>query len=156
MVLVSVTRLHLKSPRYVPAFLWHTAWSTWQIINTPGFLGGKLLRDAYGGSWTLWTLTTWEDKSAMQNYRNSGAHRQTMPYIQKWCDEAVVVHWEQEDNSLPDAVEAHRRMVENGHFTRLSNPSPALLERHIPEPQSSKSRGLLLRPRRRNMPSLSF
>jgi len=152
MVLVSVTRLHLKSPLYLPAFLWHTAWSTWQIINTPGFLGGKLVGDAHGGSWTL---TTWEDKSAMQNYRNSGAHRQTMPHIQKWCDEALVVHWEQENSSLPNAVEAHRRMLENGHFTRLSKPSPAQRSRKIPEPQSTKSRGLLLRPRRKNVAGLS-
>ncbi len=147
MVLVSVTRLHLKSPLYGPAFLWHTALSTWQIINTPGFLGGKLFGDARGGSWTL---TTWASKSAMQNYRNCGAQRQVMPYIQKWCDEAVVVHWEQADSNLPDAVEAHRRMVETGHFTRISTSSTAHLERRIAEPSSPVIKGLPLRPRKKS------
>lgn len=145
MVLVSVTRLHLKSPLYVPAFTWHTALSTWQIINIPGFLGGRLWRSHRA----FWTLTIWEDKLAMQNYRNSGAHRHVMPRIQKWCDEAAVVHWEQEDSSFPTWEEAHRRMVTGGHFTRLSTPSPAHLERKIPAPSSSVQSGLRLRPRKK-------
>jgi hypothetical protein len=149
MVLVSVTRLHLKSPVYLPAFIWHTALSTWQIINIPGFLGGRLWGDAHGASWTL---SVWEDKSAMHNYRNSGAHRRVMPRLQKWCDEAAVVHWEQVDSSLPNVMEAHRRIV-NGHFTRLSSPSLAHLERHIPEP-SADIKGLLLGSRKKVQPKV--
>lgn len=72
-----------------------------------------------------------------------------MPYIQKWCDEAVVVHWEQADSNLPDAVEAHCCMVETSHFTRMSTPSTAHLERRIPEPSSPDIKGLPLRPRKK-------
>ena len=84
----------------------------------------------------------------MKFYRNSGAHRNVMPRLQDWCDEASVVHWQQEDSNLPDWGEVHRRMVTNGHPTKLSKPSPAHLERKIPEPQSSK--GLVFSPRRKN------
>ncbi|NMG10748.1 DUF3291 domain-containing protein [Brasilonema sp. UFV-L1] len=131
MVLVSVTRLHLKSPRYFPAFLWHNALSSWQIINTPGFVGGKLTSDKQGGAWTV---SMWEDESAMRQYRNSGAHRQAMRHLPHWCDEAAVVHWKQENTTLPDACEAHRRMVNEGHFGKVLEPSTAHQKRQIPEP----------------------
>lgn len=146
MVFVSVTRLHLRSPRYLPAFAWHNLLSTWQIINTPGFLSGRLMRDANGA---FWTLTLWSDRSATQSYRNSGAHRRAMPQLQKWCDEVAVAHWEQVDSNLPDWAEAHQQMVANGHLTRLSQPSAAHLKQEIPAPVT-QNKGLLLRPRRSN------
>ncbi|HEY9902759.1 MAG TPA: DUF3291 domain-containing protein [Candidatus Sericytochromatia bacterium] len=145
MVFVSVTRLRLRSPLYIPSFLWNNLLATWQIINTPGFLGGKLLTDAKA---TFWTMTAWEEQAAMKIFRNSGAHRSVMPSIQHWCDEASVVHWQQEDDNLPTWEEVHHRMVTDGFPTRLSKPSPAHLERHIPEPLSSK--GLPLHPRIKN------
>ncbi|MBD1834378.1 hypothetical protein H6F61_17170 [Cyanobacteria bacterium FACHB-472] len=145
MVFISATRLRVRSPLYLPAFLWNNVLSTWQIVNTPGFLKGQLLRDSNG---TFWTLTAWEEQAAMKFYRNSGAHRNVMPRLQDWCDEASVVHWQQEDSNLPDWGEVHRRMVTNGHPTKLSKPSPAHLERKIPAPQSSK--GLVFSPRRKN------
>lgn len=145
MVFVSVTRLRLHSPLYLPVFGWNNLLTIWQIINTPGFLVGKILRDA---NLTFWTITAWEEQAAMKIFRNSGAHRSVMPSIQDWCDEAFVVHWQQDDSNLPHWEEIHRRMVANGFPTRLSKPSPAHLERDIPEPVSSKA--LVLRPRRKN------
>lgn len=147
MVLVSVTRLHLKSPRYFPAFLWHTALSSWQIINTPGFLGGKLTSDKQGGAWTV---SLWEDESAMRQYRNSGAHRQAMRYLPRWCDEASVVHWKQEHTRLPDAIAVHRRMESEGHFTKVLHPSLAHQKRQIPEPVLPN--GMPLHPRKKIYP----
>jgi hypothetical protein len=146
MVFVSVTRLRVRSPRYLPAFAWHNLLSIWQIISTPGFLGGRLMGDVNGA---FWTLTLWSDRSATQSYRNSGAHRRAMPKLQDWCDEAAVAHWEQAGSNLPDWTEAHQRMVTDGHLTKLSKPSLAHLKRDIPVPVTKNS-GLLLRPRRRN------
>ncbi|BAZ24338.1 hypothetical protein NIES4073_52330 [Kalymmatonema gypsitolerans NIES-4073] len=145
MVLVSVTRLHLKSPRYFPAFLWHTALSSWQIMNTVGFLSGKLTSDQQGGAWTV---SLWEDESAMRQYRSSGAHRQAMQYLPRWCDEATVVHWKQEHTTLPDAIEVQRRMESEGHFTKVLHPSPAHQNRQIPEPLLPN--GIPLHPRKKN------
>lgn len=143
MTFISVTRLRLRSPLYLPQFLLNVLRSTWQVINTPGFKGGKLLVDA---NQTYWTMTAWEEQAAMKIYRNAGAHRQVMPKIQDWCDEASIVHWRQEDNNLPDWIEVHQRLIKEGHLTKLSKPSPAHLERNIPEPKPSKT-GLVLHPR---------
>jgi hypothetical protein len=145
MAFVSVTRLHLQSPRYLPAFVWHNALSVWQIINTCGFLGGQLVRDNHGG---FWTITLWEDKLAMQHYRNSGAHHQVMPLIQNWCDEASVAHWEQVGSNLPDIAEAYGRIENEGHFTRLKKPNGMQLEGKIPKP-SPNLKGLPLRARKK-------
>ncbi|ARV58455.1 hypothetical protein BZZ01_07210 [Nostocales cyanobacterium HT-58-2] len=150
MVLVSVTRLHLKSPRYFPAFLWHTALSSWQIINTPGFLCGTLTTDRQGGSWTI---TLWEDESAMRQYRNSGSHRQAMRYLPRWCDEAAVIHWKQEDTTLPNAIDAHDRMESEGHFTKVLEPSAAHQKRQIPEP--ALPNGIPLYPRKKITSTIS-
>jgi hypothetical protein len=143
MVFISVTRLHLQSLLYLPAFGWNNLLTIWQTINTPGFLGGKLLRD---DNQTFWTITAWDEQAAMKIFRNSGAHRNVMPRIQDWCDEASVVHWRQEDTNLPDWREVHHRMVTEGFRTKLSNPSPAHLKQDIPKPLSSK--GVVLRPMR--------
>src|SRR5687768_6400982 len=35
-----------------------------------------------------------------------------------WCDEASVVHWNQETVELPSWSEAHRRMVKDGRQSR--------------------------------------
>ena len=143
MTFISVTRLRLRSRLYVPPFLWNVLLSTWQVINTKGFKGGKLLVDAHQ---TYWTMTAWEEQAAMKIYRNAGAHRSVMPKIQDWCDEASLVHWRQEDDNLPDWIEVHERLIKEGFLTKLSKPSPAHLERNIPRPKSSKI-GLILHPR---------
>jgi hypothetical protein len=46
-----------------------------------------------------------------------------MPLLQKWCDEAVLVHWEQLDRNLPSMEEAYLHIIEDGYFTRLTSPS---------------------------------
>lgn len=143
MTFISVTRLHLRSPLYFPLFLWNVWLSTRQIVNTSGFLGGKLVTDANQG---YWTMTAWEEQAAMKFYRNSGAHRSVMPRLQDWCDEACLVHWQQTDSSLPDWEEAHRRLVADGFLTKLSHPSSAHLQRDIPQPPSSQ--GVVLYPRK--------
>jgi len=144
-VFISVTRLRLKSPLYLPVFMWNNFLIIWQTINTPGFWGGKLLLDA---NQAYWTMTAWDEQAAMKIFRNSGTHRSVMPKIQDWCDEASVVHWRQAETSLPDWAEVHQRLITDGFLTRLTHPSPAHLERKISAPTSTKA--LLLRPLRTN------
>ncbi len=144
MVFISVTRLRLKSPLYLPVFMWNNFLIIWQTINTPGFLSGKILQDAHQ---TFWTMTAWDEQAAMKIFRNTSAHRSAMPKIQDWCDQASVVHWRQAETSLPDWAEVHQRLITEGFLTRLTHPEAAHLERNIPAPTSTKA--LPLRPLRR-------
>ena len=128
MALISVTRLHLRSVRYVPPFIWHTLASSRQVQRAPGFLGGVLAGDT---AWGSWTITAWTDEAAMRAYRNTGAHRRAMPKLLHWCDEASIVHWQQDGPGLPEPGEALRRMVAEGRLSKVNRPSPAHAARRI-------------------------
>src|SRR5207302_9119544 len=92
----SVTRLRVRSLRYVPGFLWMTFLSQRQVVRAPGFLGGKLLIDA---RWTFWTLT-WESEGDMKSFRGSDSHAKVMPRLAEWCDEAAYAHWAHDGDSV--------------------------------------------------------
>lgn len=118
---VSVTRLRLKSWYLVPIFFLRANASLTQAKNADGFLGGALLSDK---KFTFWTLTNWRDQEAMRAFMLSGSHKNVMPKLMHWCDEASVVHWMQENALLPDWQEASRRMRAEGRASKLRNPSP--------------------------------
>lgn len=140
-VFISVTRLRLKSPLYLPVFMWNNFLIIWQTINTPGFLRCEILQDSQQ---TFWTMTAWDEQAAMKIFRNSSAHRSVMPKIQDWCDQSSVVHWRQAETSLPDWAEVHQHLIKDGFFTRLADPSPAHRKGNIPAPTATKA--LPLRP----------
>lgn len=122
MALISVTRLRLRSPFYLPAFFWYALSSVSQAKRAPGNLSTTTRRRAKNA---FWTLTVWESEAAMRAYMNSGSHRQAMPKLAQWCDEASVVHWQTEVEHPPSWQEAEQRMVQEGRLTRLPHPSPA-------------------------------
>jgi heme-degrading monooxygenase HmoA len=137
MVYVSVTRLRVRSARYLLAFIPRVWSSGRQAKEAVGFLGGKLL---YEFPLTFWTATTWADEAAMRAYRISGAHRDAMPLLLDWCDEAAVAHWSQSSAILPDWMdwlEAHRRMVTEGRLSKVNYPSSAQAAARIAEPRPS-------------------
>jgi coproporphyrinogen III oxidase len=90
----------------------------------------------------------WEEQTAMQIMRQKGAHKEVMPKIQDWCDESAFVHWRQESKEIPSFAEVHQRMMTEGIFTRLSQPSSAHLHKQIPAPKSSRSSGIWLHPKK--------
>jgi hypothetical protein len=57
-----------------------------------------------------------------------------MLLLQKWCDEAVLVHWEQLDRNLPSMEEAYLHIIE-GYFTRLTSPSTSHVEKKVSQPR---------------------
>ena len=111
MVFISVTRLRLRSIRFFPPFLWWGLLSGVQAKRAPGNLKATGLRDLH---LTFWTLTAWTDEHAMRAFMLSGAHQRVMPKLFNWCDEASVVHWNQETAELPSWSEAHRRWSKTG------------------------------------------
>lgn len=121
MPIVSVTRLRLRSIRFLPLFFFHAQRVIAQIRKSEGHLGGAVKSD---DNLTYWTITVWRDDIAMRAFAASGAHRSAMPHLHDWCSEAGVVHWVQDDASLPDWPEAVRRLREEGRATKLRLPSP--------------------------------
>jgi quinol monooxygenase YgiN len=123
MTYISVTRLRLRSPRFLPAFVWHAFRSERQARRSNGCRGVRAMRDSDG---SFWTVSAWENREAMRAYVTTGAHRQAVPKLVKWCDEASTVHWEQEAAvGLPGWTEARRRMAVEGRPYKLPHASPA-------------------------------
>ncbi len=119
---ISVTRLRVRSIRFLIPFVWYNERTVRQIQRAPGFLEGTLFVDARR---TFWTMTAWEDKTAAMAYRNTGAHKAAMPKLLHWCDEASVAHWEAEAGApLALPPEAHARMVADGRRSKVRKPSP--------------------------------
>lgn len=121
MSFVSVTRLRVRSFRFLLPFALHFLRTRRQVRDAPGFQGGSLLADR---AWTFWTMTAWDSQASMRRYMTAGAHRAAMPRLLDWCDEASVVHWDQPGDALPTWPEADRRMRESGRPSKVRNPSP--------------------------------
>ena len=117
---VSVTRLRLRSVRFLPAFALRTVGTTRQIKRSPGFMDGYFATE---GVSAFWTVTAWRGDAAMLHYRNGGDHGRAMSKLIEWCDEASLVHWLQEDAVLPSVEEAVRRMAEDGRLSKVRHPS---------------------------------
>lgn len=96
MTLISVTRLRIRSIRFLPMFIWDSIKSDKQAKRASGNLGSTLRAQS---TTVFWTLTAWEDEASMRAFMRSGAHREAMPKLQNWCDEASVVHWHQDSAS---------------------------------------------------------
>lgn len=121
MIFVSLTRLRIRSPRFLPSFFVYMLRSVRQVKKAQGFQQGALLVDR---NRTFWTLTAWNSEETMRGYRNTGAHKSVMPHLLNWCDEASVAHWTQPEPSLPSWEEADRRMRETGRASKVLNPTP--------------------------------
>jgi len=121
MAFVSVTRLRIRSLRFMPHFGLMLIGTRRQVKAAPGFLRGSLLADR---RLAFWTLTVWESAQAMRDYMLGGAHRAAMPRLVEWCDEASVTHWEVEGDAIPSWPEADRRMRETGRPSKVRHPSP--------------------------------
>lgn len=147
MAFVSVTRLRVRSYRYVLSFLWNSFQAGRQAERSEGFIGGKLLGNSKN---VFWTITVWEDGAAMNAYRTSNRHGKAMPKLLHWCDEATVAHWNQESREVPSWQEAHRRMAHEGRPSKVNHPSPLQASNQFPGPEPSRlEQTLSLRARRK-------
>jgi hypothetical protein len=132
MSFISVTRLRIRSVRFLPFFAVHALRSNQQVKAAEGFQGGSVLQDR---GWTFWTMTAWDSQEAMRRYMLSGSHKKAMPHLMEWCDEASVVHWDREELELPDWAEADRRMRAMGRASKVRYPSAQHHELGYREPR---------------------
>jgi heme-degrading monooxygenase HmoA len=132
MPFVSITRLRVRSWRYLVLFIYYSVRSSRQAKAAEGNLGVGLLRDANNA---YWTRSVWTTEAAMKSFMLSGPHRQVMPLLLEWCDEAAVVHWVQESGREPDWQEAHARLQQEGRKSKVNHPSAAHDQYLIPKPK---------------------
>jgi heme-degrading monooxygenase HmoA len=114
-------------------FFFHAFRSSRQAKAASGHLKMALLPDAHR---TFWTCTVWTDEAAMKSFMLSGAHREAMPRLIEWCDEASVTHWQQDTDQLPDWNAACDRMQREGRRSKVRYPSPAQDKFEIPPPRT--------------------
>jgi hypothetical protein len=120
MPLVAVTRLRVRSWRFLPVFAWHTWRSSRQARSAAGNLG-VAMRKANGLA--FWTATVWKDRAAMNAFRNAPPHGAVMPKLLEWCDEASLVDWEPDSSAMPNWPAAELRMAESGRLSKVHHPS---------------------------------
>ena len=65
MPFISITRLRVRSIRFLPSFVLYAYRSLRQAKASSGFQGGGLLADR---SWTFWTMTAWENQESMRRF----------------------------------------------------------------------------------------
>lgn len=109
---IAVTRLHLKGKRMLPSFFWHTISSIIQTKKSKGLVHSSFDMD---NLYTYWTLSVWENKEYMIEYRNKGYHLKAMKASRKIADELEYISWEA--NDIPDWKECKQRIHKNfGRF----------------------------------------
>ena len=132
MPVVSITRLRVRSWRFVLPFIVYALRASSQAKNAQGNLGMSLLREAHN---TYWTRTVWTTEAAMRAFMVAGPHGKVMRRLLEWCDEAALVHWQQETDQQPHWHDAHRRLQVEGRRSKVNHPSPAQENFQIPAPK---------------------
>ncbi len=138
-MLVSLTRLRLRSVQHLPAFIWHAMPSGMQARRASGFRGMRVLADR---RLTFWTMTGWDDQAAMRAYISAGAHKLAMRRLADLCDEASYVRWDDLAFGPADWGVAWQRMIAEGVATHVTHPSPAQLARTWARPHARRTREL--------------
>ncbi|MFT3728176.1 MAG: antibiotic biosynthesis monooxygenase [Terricaulis sp.] len=122
----SLTRLRLRSIFSLGAFARAVRQSSAELAQAEGFIDGAVLAE---GRLVFWTRSSWQSEAAMKAYRDSGAHREAMPKLLDWCDEACVVHWQGEVEKDWNALYA--RMVADKRMSKVRAPSKAQQEKRF-------------------------
>lgn len=143
MALVTVTRLHLRSWWFFPPFALYALRSGQQARQSSGFRGGALGYDAQFGNWTI---TVWDGEEAMRAFRNSGVHREAMPKLLDWCDEASFMHYTTDVVDVPGWSDAYQRLSGAGKLSKVNHPSPLQAAGRFVSAGTPRL-GLTLRPR---------
>ena len=137
MPLVSITRLRVRSWRYLPMFFLQAVRSARQAAAAEGNVSVRVLRDSRS---TFWTATVWTNETSMKQFILAGVHRGVMRKLLDWCDEAAVVHWHQESADPPTWPEAYARLRGDGRRSKVNHPSDAHTSFDFPEPRAGPSR----------------
>jgi hypothetical protein len=122
MALVSVTRLRIRSWRYLLPFALYSLRATGQARRSAGFLGGWV---GSSGNRAFWTVTVWTDEAAMKRYRDNGVHKAAMPKMLDWADEGAMARYEQPAPEPPDGAGSYTALLSRGRTSKVRRPTAA-------------------------------
>ena len=121
MPIVSVTRLHLRSIRFLLPFLWYTLRVSRQAKKRPGNLGVQLRKT---NGLAFWTLSRWESNEAMNKFMFASPHKEAVRRLPHWCDEASFADWEQNTTTeWPPWDYAAEKLKTTGRLAKVLHPS---------------------------------
>ena len=122
MSFISVTRLRLRSIRFLIPFAIMTARSKSQVESSNGCIGAEVRKTK---GLAFWTLTIWDSEASMRSFMTHSPHREAMTKLAGWCDEASVCHWTQESLEPPTWDQASGQLAKLGRLSRVTHPSDA-------------------------------
>ena len=128
MPFVSVTRLRLRSIRFLIPFAFLTARSKRQVESSNGCLGSEVRKTK---GLTFWTLTVWDSEANMRAFMTQSPHREAMSKLPHWCDEASAGHWTQDSREKPTWLQASDQLQKLGHLSPVIHPSDTQREGRI-------------------------
>ena len=90
-MIIVATELHIRSFWHFFEFAIYSVRSTKQAKNS----AGCIFAEVKNNGWRIgYTLTVWENKELMQQFRNTGAHKQAMSKIRKLSHQYKTLLWE--------------------------------------------------------------
>jgi hypothetical protein len=126
---ISITRLKLHHPGYLPVFLFWNSHIVRQVQAASGFMGGKTGLESL---LTFWTLTGWADDASTKQFRNTQSHGAAMPKLLDWCCEASVARTAAD--RLLSWEEAYAVMRDHGRVSPIRRPSARhIAQKTVPE-----------------------
>jgi quinol monooxygenase YgiN len=131
MPVIVVTRLRLKNPALLDEFFTDAVAAIEQAQKAEGNLGADALADA-DNAW--WSVSSWRARDLMEAFVRTEPHREISTRLDRYCDEATFVDWEQDSADLPDWQTSWRHLVADGQVAELSHPSAANQTRAFPAP----------------------
>ena len=131
MPVVVVTRLRLRDQAVLDEFFTDAVAAIEQAQKSEGNLGTDALADA-NNAW--WSVSAWQDRRLMQAFVDGQPHLGISGRLDRYCDEATFVDWEQASPDLPDWQTSWRHLTADGKAADLTRPSPANQARDFPPP----------------------
>jgi hypothetical protein len=131
MAYLSLTRMKLRSPVFLPIFITHSLRIFSQLRKVPGLIIGKAIA---ASDLSMWTATLWESEATLHQFYRTGAHHQAAQFITQWASEAVQQRLTVSSHQIPSWKEAAQILTTTGHFYTLNFPSRNHLDHTISAP----------------------
>ena len=138
MAVIVVTRLRLRDPALLDEFFTDAVAAIEQAQKSDGNLGADALADA-NNAW--WSVSAWQDRRSMQAFVDQQPHLGIEEHLDRFCDEATFVDWEQASPDLPDWQTGYQHLVADGKAATLTHPSDANQTRAFPPPVDAGAGG---------------